>query len=353
MQYDMHYYGTYTMAVAAGIPQGDAETLATAAQFVDDQNFQTLVMAKTGEGVLGIATAHHPLEAGARAANLPGNTDDSRLVWTPFHFMPGNEGETFHERLVATKDSAVVNAMWDHYLKPSTIDAHRSHALLLVGIAAHVYADTFSHYGFSGIPSDKNAIAPDSLAIDASHSLKIITHIKQKAEAFKALFGGAPKLGHGAVLTYPDRPYLKWSFTYADERGACVRDNPAVFLEACEALYGRFRQFAAVYYEEVPAPLAQWDDIRDAVKAILETEGDADERAHCWVAAMATGELTMMPAPKKYSPDDWRVQIDAMEQAANDGSFVDSEFYQFFSAAEYHRSFVLKRLLPGVGLMVA
>lgn len=353
MQYDMHYYGTYAMAVAAGIPQNDAEALATAAQFVDDQNFQTLVTTKTGEGVLGIATAHHPLEAGVRAVNLQRNSDDSRLVWTPFHFMPGNEGNTFHERLVAKKDSAVVNAMWDHYLKPSTIDAHRPHALLLVGIAAHVYADTFSHYGFSGIPSDKNAIVPDSLSIDDSHSLKIVSYITQKAEVFKAKFGGAPRLGHGAVLTYPDRPYLKWSFKYADERGACTRDNPAAFLEACEALYGRFKQFAAVFYGGSRPPVAQWDDIKKAVKTIIETEGDADARANCWVAAMATGGLKMLPAPKKYSPEDWYSQIEAMEQAANDGTFVDSESYRFFSAAEYHRSFVLKRLLPSVGLMVA
>lgn len=353
MQYDMHYYGTYAMAVAAGIPHRDAETMATASQFVDDQNFQTLVMAETGEGVLGIATAHHPVEAGVRVANLPGNSDDSRLVWTPFHFMPGNEGVTFHERLVATKDSAVVNAMWDHYLKPSTIEAHRSHALLLVGIAAHVYADTFSHHGFSGIPSDKNAIDPDSLSIADSHSPKIVSYIAKKAEAFKAKFGGAPRLGHGAVLTYPDRPYLKWSFTYADERGACTRDNPAAFLEACEELYGRFKQFAAAYYGESSVPLAQWNNIKGAVEAIIETEGDADERAQCWVTAMATGDLKMLPAPKRYSSDEWHAQIDAMEQAANDGSFVNSEFYQFFSAAEYHRSFVLKRLLPSVGLMVA
>ena len=40
MQYDMHYYGTYAMAAAAGIPKRDAESIATAAQFVDDQNFQ-------------------------------------------------------------------------------------------------------------------------------------------------------------------------------------------------------------------------------------------------------------------------------------------------------------------------
>jgi hypothetical protein len=33
MQEDMHYYGTYAIARAAGIPSGDAQVIAYAAQF--------------------------------------------------------------------------------------------------------------------------------------------------------------------------------------------------------------------------------------------------------------------------------------------------------------------------------
>ena len=62
MQYDMHYYGTYAMAAAAGIPKNDAEIIAYAAQYVDDQNQMTLNSAKQvagaiHEAVVGIATA--------------------------------------------------------------------------------------------------------------------------------------------------------------------------------------------------------------------------------------------------------------------------------------------------------
>ncbi len=353
MQYDMHYYATYAMAAAAGITKDDAEIIATAAQFVDDQNFQALATAKTGEGILGIATAHHPVEAGVRVTKLAGNNDDSRFVWTPFHFMPGNEGDTFHDRLITKKDSAVVNAMLDHYLKPSTIEAHRAHALLLIGIAAHVYADTFSHYGFSGISSEKNAIKTNSLKADESHSEEILTYLKQQGDKFQSIFGGAPLLGHGSVLTYPDRPYLKWSFDYADERGTSTRDNSVTFLEACEALYNRFVQFSAVYYERPAKPVAGWEDIKATVKQIIETEGSAEDRAHCWVKTIASGALPGIQTPKQYSPDTWRSQIDELAQLEDAGDFIESAPYQFFSAAEYHRSFVLKRLLPSVGLMVA
>ena len=36
MQQDMHYYGTYAMARAAGLAVKDAKILAYAAQYVDD-----------------------------------------------------------------------------------------------------------------------------------------------------------------------------------------------------------------------------------------------------------------------------------------------------------------------------
>lgn len=36
MQIDMHYYGTYAMALASGITRNAAKVIATAAQFVDD-----------------------------------------------------------------------------------------------------------------------------------------------------------------------------------------------------------------------------------------------------------------------------------------------------------------------------
>lgn len=353
MQYDMHYYGTYTMAAAAGIPKEDAEAIAMAAQYVDDQNFQDMIVAGTGEGILGIATAHHPFEAGVRVADTPGNNDDSRLVWVPFHFLPGNIGKTFRERLVTQKDSAVANAMLDHYLKAEIVSGHRRHALQLIGIAAHVYADTFSHYGFSGISCDINAVKTDTLEVDETHSKGILDYLSKKKDRFQSLFGGAPKLGHGAALTYPDRPYLRWSFEYEDGRGVSKRDNTATFLEACQALHQRFIQFSSVYYGDACAKPILWNNLMPIVKSIIEREGSADERVEFWLNTIEEGLLSDVQVPKRYNPETWHAQLNALHDADNDHVILESEPYLFFTAADYHRSFVLKRLLPDMGLMVA
>jgi hypothetical protein len=351
MQYDMHYYGTYAMAAAAGIPKADAEIIATAAQYVDDQNFERWAITKSGEGILGVATAHHPLDAGVRALSKWEGRDDSRLVWVPFHFLPGNQGTTFEQRLITQKNSKVANAMLDFYVSRETIEAHRAHALHLMGIAAHVYADTFAHYGFSGIPSDHNLITEDSLEADSSHSSGILDYVSEQASNFKAKFTGTPRLGHGAVLTYPDRPYLKWRFKYQDGTPS-VRANPETYLEGCEELHRRFVQFSSAYYGNLARTPLGWQSIRSLVKDIIEKEGKGDERVDYWMNAMDKNYLPNVEPPQVYDDQTWSRELEEFEDDGSPEQFISSAPYRFFCAADYHRGYVLKRLLPGYGLMV-
>lgn len=79
MQLDMHYYGTYAMARAAGISQQNAQTIARCAQFVDDNSFTNLFLdADDGSSVRSRATAHTT----ADMRNIDG--DMQRQVWVPF-----------------------------------------------------------------------------------------------------------------------------------------------------------------------------------------------------------------------------------------------------------------------------
>lgn len=352
MQYDMHYYATYAMAAAAGIPKADAEIIATSAQFVDDQDVTAWVLTKSQEGILGVATAHHPLEAGVRTffGNIGDN--DTRPIWVPFHFLPGAEGNTFQDKMMCQKDSKVANALLDYYLSDVTIKAHKEHALHLMGIAAHVYADTFSHYGFSGLSDESNQVHIESIQFDSGHSQSILEHIAQQKDAFLSTFTQAAKLGHGAVLTNPDRPYLKWSFIY--KSGAkSERNNPDTFLDACQALYTRFAQFASLYYDKPPKPLVEWKKLETSVKTILAKEGSADERVQFWLDAMKKEQLSSVQACRDYNSVEWINEIEAFRNSDSAAEFIQSNPYRFFVAADYHRNYVLKRLLPKFGLMVA
>ena len=190
----MHYYGTYAMARAAGLKKEVCETIATAAQFVDDNAEKESVEFRDGARLDVEATAHHTINV----KNL--DREDQRQIWVPFHFLPGNEGDSYTQRLVCKKDSEIAQEVIKFNL--SLLD--QPFALPLVGITAHVYADTFSHYGFSGVSSRANKIVNDSIEF---HSLdpKIEEYIKDKAKEFESNY---PKEGvffgilHSPVYTF-------------------------------------------------------------------------------------------------------------------------------------------------------
>src|SRR5260221_5781376 len=108
MQTDMHYYGTFAMARASGLIQEVAQVIAIAAEYVDDSDAVGLELA---DGiVLGAPpTAHHPLNR----ANL--DIVDQRETWLPFHFLPGNQGATLHEKLICRKNSPLAQRLVAHH----------------------------------------------------------------------------------------------------------------------------------------------------------------------------------------------------------------------------------------------
>jgi hypothetical protein len=352
MQYDMHYYAIYTLASAAGIPRPDAETIALASQSVDDQCIEDFRQLPTGEAVYGIATAHHPLNAGERV--LSHIHDDSRLVWLPFHFFPGNTGSTFSERLITRKNSPLINHLLDFYISPQSIDANKPYILELLGIALHVYADTFSHYGFSGIAAADNRVTPNSIVLDTeSLHPSIIAYLQHKAQELSANLANIGRLGHGGVLTYPDLPYLRWSYEDAHQV-RIARDNPADYLDACAYLYDRLVDFAKLYYLDAYPPTAPWRTLKASIQLLIQTPGTGDMREENWLDAIAKNEIPgVTEVPSRYSSARWQEDFNTWVNEKELQTLRESTQYKFICAAYYHRDFVLKNFLPARGLVIA
>lgn len=352
MQKDMHYYGTYAMALAAGIPARDAAVIAYAAQFVDDSTKYDSGTHGDGGFLYAITTAHHPAQALIRSPKDHAcNLEEQRKIWVPFHFFPGGVGETFQEKLLCIKDSPLVNAMLDNALK---IALEKPYRLELMGICAHVYADTFSHYGFSGISSSYNAVAQKSFSFVKEPSQGMKNYLLEKFDLFSEKFVGSgaeiasKNLGHGAVATMPDRPYLHWRFIFDKPRPhngtVSERENAKTFLEACEKLHTFFVHFAKSYYAETA--LTPFADIKNTVRNILALEAKEDARSDMW---QASGLCEGIPA---YNPSIWEIQKNHFASAATSHASIDSHIYRFHQAAAYHRYYVLKDLLPSHGIAV-
>lgn len=345
MQQDMHYYGTYVLACAAGIPAADAQTIAFSAQWVDDQDFTETTEFDDGAAIAATATAHHPVDAGLRAEffRRAGSFDDARQVWVPFHFLPGNEGETFQQRLVCKKNSKTAHEMLTYHLGSARDDF----GLHLAGIAAHVFSDTFAHYGFLGIRSSLNDVDAGTLEFD-NISPSVRNYFLDQKERFKRHVIDTPLLGHGGVATNPDRPYLKWRFKYADGRDSGLRDNPATFWEACQELYAFFRKFSQAKYESSNLKVVPLDEISGEIQRILSLHLPEEERSQAWISSLEQRGLSSIPLCKEYFAKDWGIpKVDGADH------LLRSNFYKFHQAADYHRSYVLRVLLPKVGLVVA
>ena len=374
MQIDMHYYGAYAMARAAGLEQETARVVATSAQFVDDNAARSQVSFRDGSRIDTEATAHHPVDLSNR------DERDQRRVWVPFHFIPGNIGESYTERLKCRMDSAVVREMRDHHLAY----ADRAFAPHLLGIAAHVYADTFSHYGFSGVSSRGNRVVNDSFrfheevegADDATAKLspEMRDYVTRKAASFfgkRGAHGGlllnvktwlaeeaSGALGHGSVATLPDRPYLVWSFDY--ERPDAVagmrsaRNNPVTFLAGCRALHAMFRRFAGLRPGADTGGGRDFEAIAPRVREILLTQGDKAARITAWREAARSGALfgEAGEAIPEYEGESWNEQWESLDGGDDYRAAMETHIWRFYQAAALHRAYVLRDLLPGHGLIV-
>ncbi len=361
MQLDMHYYGTYAMARAAGLAPETCRMIATAAQFVDDNAAASEVEFRDGARIDAEATAHHV----ADVDNI--DPQNQRRVWVPFHFLPGNEGESYTERLKCGKDSEVVRELVDHHLT----HAERRFAEALMGITAHVYGDTFSHYGFSGVSSRGNKIVGRSLSIEGDLDPEIRAYVTSKAEGFfkryadevgflrniKSWVGETASggLGHGAVATYPDRPYLIWSFAYEnDDLGHSVRNNPETYLEGCRALHGMFRRFALRREDLKVDEGRAFDDIADAVADILARQAPKAGRCETWRRLAESGEIFADGGEEipVYDGEGWNEEWKALHGTDRHDAVFEVPVFRFYQAAALHRTYVLRDLLPKRGLIV-
>ena len=107
MQIDMHYYGVYAMARAAGLSKGASAQIATASELVDDNAEEEHVEFGDGGRLDLMPTAHHTTDIENRDEEM------QRKVWVPFHFIPGNRGRTVAERSCAGKIAGSPGRWWN------------------------------------------------------------------------------------------------------------------------------------------------------------------------------------------------------------------------------------------------
>ncbi|MBI5182941.1 MAG: hypothetical protein HY999_01065 [Nitrospinae bacterium] len=351
MELDMHFYGIYALARAAGVKPEIAKIIAYSSQFVDDSIEDEAIILNDQSAIIPTMTSHKPIDY---QNTIPG---DQWRVWVPFHFLPGNDStaRTFVEKMVCTKNSTPAQQILKFALKlrEEVLGPH------LAGIVAHVYADTFSHYGFSGLSNEGNKVKNDSIKIYVK-SRKISNYVTSKAEKFFTKISGVfvesvCPVGHGAVATYPDRPYLHWEYEYESGKKA-ERKNMEDFTEACRLLHGFFSEFIkdnALYGD--PLKLVSWNLIHKKIKNILKQEEPMVNRIKLWKDAISSTKLfEVIEEDKdiKYSKEDWGSDS-IVRHFAKSGTVDNCDGCLFIRASWKYRNYVIDELLPAISLTIA
>ncbi|MCP4655375.1 MAG: hypothetical protein GY856_08145 [bacterium] len=207
MDIEFHYHMTYLIAAKAGFGPDDAQIIAQASQYTDDND--TIFEVDKGK-----ETAYQNFIS--QTMNILKPRAKLFRIYPIFHFIPGNvTGSTAWRKdgemhwLNTTPNSKNAKQIIDSAL--SEKDLYR------IGIACHGYADTWAHQNFVGQFGVFNAVAGP---------LETLT----------------PNVGHADARHDPDWPALVWQ----DKRllGKLERvDNKARFLDAAKYMLRKLTKY--------------------------------------------------------------------------------------------------------------
>lgn len=361
MQIDFHYAVVYVLARISGYTKDEANVVAGASQYVDDAVWERPIFFKSGEIYKPMASAHKMLDY--RNFKELAN----RLSWVSYHFLPGNCNEKadsllqrpFEERLICTPNSPLAQDMVEEVL------SRRDEALGLyrLGIALHVYADTWAHQGFSGIESRCNrAKLMEDEPVGKSYRDKL-------SNFFSGIFDNSVgefletvmPLGHGAVLGCPDKPYLEWK--YLNHQGMEIRrNNTDIFMDAIHHIYPLLFRFKTGCSPAQVNPLPRKAIHR--IREVFESNCIADDRQRLqvWLDAIAAHDFGLTGKEAHFhmeGPDTWIRQafgsqeLDEDERYEFSESFEESHWKKFHDALADHHFFMIRVLFPKYRLCIA
>lgn len=347
MQIDFHFYTIYGLARAAGFIPDNAFTIAYSSQHTDDAKYEDALEFQNGGRFQQVLTAHKFLNLKAL------DKKTCYRIWIPFHFLPGNLGVEFYERMVTRPGSTVAQRLIDDLLSSNS----RPYLLHRLGIFLHCYADTWSHQNFLGLKRDLNDVKRLSVKDLEKTSFKsFLGKLKEDVLEY-----AAPKLGHAQAGTIPDEPYREWKYeNYLGKKFDI--SNVERSLDAAQNCYQAILKFLGEFpglSRNKPMP---WHEIAGKIRKLFETDADLEDRVRFWKDAISADELTLKAEGRdsniNYDDREWfreAVKVDKAPEG-NDiyewkSGFESSHWKYFHDAGAFHRFSVLHEVLPEHGMI--
>jgi hypothetical protein len=229
-----------------------------------------------------------------------------------------------------------------------------------LGVALHSYVDTWAHQDFSGIASRNNVVlfleGEDSAQNAWSYRLQ---HALNTAGATAAAWALdlVSRLGHGAALSYPDMPWMKWGYRNAHNQ-RIDRDNLQQFMlaadMACKAIRGYLNGNPRFLNEPGLSP-----DEHRALEQLLANnrEYSGHKRLATIISEVSLGKIPGIREPiapyAASGPGSWNQAGTPVENAAGSQMssqrlerFEQSDHGKVLSAILQHRLDLINEILP-------
>jgi hypothetical protein len=197
-------------------------------------------------------------------------------------------------------------------------------------------------------------------------SIKIAVRERRSLFNFWKDFVKSDPLGHAAVDTYPDQPYLDWQ--YENWQKTTIKcDNPARFTEAVDMMVRAMRAWRA---NDASMNLSNHQGITTSDAKVVEdlfrnlTDPRGEVRHEQWLNAISSGRFSFGPQSLSYIGKDkgsWKEVALRTAKATDTGlelftyssSFLYSDWKLFHDALQTHRSDVVHDILPKYGICAA
>lgn len=348
MQIDFHFYTIYALARSAGFIPDNAFTIAYSSQHTDDAKYEHTLEFQNGGRFQQVLTAHRFLDLDAL------NKDTCYRIWVPFHFLPGNLGVEFYERMVTRSGSTVAQMLLDDLLSSNP----KPYLLHRLGVFLHSFADTWSHQNFLGlIRENMNDVSKLSVKDLSKPTFKaFLGNLKGQILEY-----AAPKLGHAQAGTIPDEPFREWKYENYLHKRFDVSN-----VERCLAAAQNCFQVLIKFLESFPGfssnkPML-WHEIAGNIRSLFEINGDLEERARSWKDAISGGEFAVKVGGRDtnldYDDREWFREAVKVENSPEDKDlyvrtpiFETSHWKYFHDAGAFHKFTVLHEVLPECGII--
>lgn len=316
MDREFHFYITYIIAQKGGFGPEDSYRIAYSSQYTDDNTRKyTINAGQAGELETYISQTvdiTQPQEALIR-------------IYPVFHFMPGAGSDLFADSALRRDGklhllNTISNGENSRMVMQTALDTGN---LFRIGIAAHLYADTFSHQNFLGYKDSFNSLIPLSPF----------------------------NIGHAEALHKPDYMAAVWHDTRLVLSKERV-DNKWRFLQAVACLFRLLRQGTPPTQGEVDALV---NSISNAIGQRDDGNELADERIERYKALIRDfkdyekyawfDEAVTEKAPEPIPTPDYPQPAPTFIWKR---AYKSSKWYQFQLAVKDHQAYVLDQIVKPV-----